>query len=286
MSSEPEEIEVKPFVPTNWYSEEGASKKMSALKKKGLPSFKDWRFVTLTVDQRYFKNAESSYFHIKERMRYFFRDLKSYLGVSELRYCWKLEFQKNGWAHWHCLIDHKQKLPWDDLRAIWKFGNVDVQRCKTDSLPYMFKYLTKGIDDLPDWFAAQKRPRVFQSSGLFVEKEISLEESIDQVVSDFQAEIKESLKTGKGSGGDGSVLSMAEPPRIPETLGERLKRYQNIVTLRRLDSTVPFQTLDLGKSFSKVLSDIIETFGSQFLRFQSAFTVCVPLKIMEYQNGE
>ena len=66
-----EEIEVKPYIPANWYTEQGALKKMNLLQKKGLPSFNNWRFITLTVDPLKFKNSESAYLHVKKRFRYF-----------------------------------------------------------------------------------------------------------------------------------------------------------------------------------------------------------------------
>ena len=161
------EIEVTPYIPANWYSPEGAFKKLNLLKKKGLPNFHNWRFITLTIDQLKFKDSESAYHHIKKNFRYFIRSLKNYLEVDHLRWISKLEFQENGYAHWHMLVDYRKPIDVSVLCDIWGYGLVHIARNKEKEMPYTFKYITKQVDGLPVWFLALSRPRVLQTSGIF-----------------------------------------------------------------------------------------------------------------------
>lgn len=218
-------VEVSPFVPCNWYTDLGAKKKLHALEKKGLPSFQDWRFLTLTVDPIKFKSAESAYFHIKQRMKYFFRNLRFLTGDNDLQYLWKLEFQENGMPHWHCLINHKQKIPVDAIFKLWGNGYVKVERCNSKKLPYTFKYICKQSDSLPSWFLKQNRPRVFQSSGIFPKATKSVEKETDTE--------------------DEPIPSVSAPL---STLGERLKRYENTVVLKKQGK--PYATFFAGMKWA------------------------------------
>lgn len=204
-------IEVSPYQPANWYSEIGAQKKLLQLKNKGLPSFYNWRFVTLTVDPIKFKSAQSAYEYIKQRMRYFIRDLKSFLDLKDLNYAWKLEFQENGMPHWHLLIDYRKPINVHELTRIWKHGRLDIQRCTDKEFPYTFKYCTKSIEGLPRWFLKYNRPRLFQSSGIFTQKANDPDWSVSE-------EKEEEAETNFSS---------------PETLGQRLKRYQTMVQFKK-----------------------------------------------------
>ena len=197
-----DEVEVRPQVAENWFTEKGAQKKLNRLKNKGLPSLYNWRFLTLTVDPLKFENSESAYFHIKERMRYFIRSLKQTFEIDSLNYVWKLEFQKNGFPHWHMLLDYKQPLCVQTIYNLWGYGGVKIIRCKDKHLPYTFKYIAKEASELPSWFLKQNRPRVFQSSGFFPRMENQNEEV--ECIYD-------------------SASSPEEKPK--ENLGERLTRY-------------------------------------------------------------
>jgi hypothetical protein len=202
-------IEVVPYQPANWYSEIGAQKKLFQLEKKGLPNFYNWRFVTLTVDPLKFNSEQSAYEHIKERMRYFIRSLKSFLNISELQYAWKLEFQENGMPHWHMLINYKRPIDVHELTRLWSYGRIDIKRCKDKVFPYTFKYASKSVEGLPKWFLKYKRPRLFQSSGIFQDSKESVNE-----------ENEEEVETNSSS------------PQS-ETLGQRLVRYSKTVQFKK-----------------------------------------------------
>lgn len=203
-------IEVVPYQPCNWYSEIGAQKKLFQLKNKGLPNFYNWRFVTLTVDPLKFNSAQSAYEYIKQRMRYFIRDLKGFLDVQTLRYAWKLEFQENGMPHWHMLIDYRKSINVHELTRLWKHGRIDIQRCTDKEFPYTFKYCSKNIEGLPQWFLKYNRPRLFQTSGIFP-KDSPKKDQVSE-------ENEEEAETNSSS---------------PESLGQRLKRYQQMVQFKK-----------------------------------------------------
>jgi hypothetical protein len=248
---EQELVTITPHVPANWYSVEGAFKKFKLLEKKGLPSFKDWRFLTLTVDNDKFKSGKSAYEYIKPRLRFFIRRLKQYLNSNDLQYCWKLEFQQNGYPHWHLLINYKKIISVRDIYQIWANGYVDIKRIESKNLPYVFKYCAKSLDGLPHWFLEYNRPRVFQSSGLFVSSS-----DPDWSVSDNEDVEEVKLKTSASS---------------PETLGDRLKRYKNSVNIRKNGKTI--KTVNVFCSFGTFL---VSAFQYKFTKFINAYCIEIP----------
>jgi hypothetical protein len=245
-------IEVVPYQPSNWYSEIGAQKKLYQLEKKGLPNFYNWRFVTLTVDPLKFKSEQSAYEHIKTRMRYFIRSLKVYLEINDLRYAWKLEFQENGMPHWHMLIDHKKPIDVKHLTKLWKYGRIDIKRCKDKAFPYTFKYCSKNIEGLPSWFLEYKRPRLFQSSGIFPKSN-----DPDWSVSEEKGEGEETN------------------PSPSETLGERLKRYQSMVQFKK--SGKIFQLFHAGCNWMQSFRMLIKFPHVEFI---NSFKLIVPYEIL------
>ena len=255
-----EEIQVEPFFPANWFTERGASKKLHLLQSKGLPSFKNWRFLTLTVDPLLFRDNESAYNHIKSRMRYFIRSLKQALEIKELRYCWKLEFQENGNPHWHMILDYRKKIDIPMLEDLWGYGKINLQRINAKELPYTFKYITKQIDGLPSWFLSLSRPRVFQSSGLFpvvVKKKEASEESIDETDASF------------------------EKPK--ENLGQRLKRYSTSVLISKNTDKgfFPVSIVNLKQNFNQVFFNLHKALG-EFLRFENPTKIFIPSTYINY----
>ncbi len=80
---------------------------------------------------------------------------KSY---GEFRWFWKLEFQENGWAHWHVLWEYKKRIDFAVIDKAWKLGRTETQMVKQENFDYVFKYAFKaneiqnGHYCLPDWF--------------------------------------------------------------------------------------------------------------------------------------
>lgn len=240
---------VEPYEPPSWYSVAGASKKLRALEKRGLPSFYNWRFITLTVDQQQFKSPEVAYHHIQENFRQFLRTLKAYLGKTSIRYIRKLELQENGWPHWHLLLEYKEKLDNEDLAEIWGYGFTYTERCLNRKVPYQFKYICKNLSELPHWFKNLQRPRVLVTSVNFFPKS------------------ETGSQPSSSSAGEEDTPSV---PRKSETVGERIERWSKTLLCRFHGS--PAHTLRIRETW--------DTFAFKiWKRFPEARAV--RLKLME-----
>lgn len=162
-------VEIRKYYAANWWSVSGVSRKMKLILRKGIPNLKDWRFITLTLDPSLFGSELEGYLKGKALMRRFLTDLKKHLGLEEMpASAWKLEFQKNGWAHWHLYFDYKELIPNIEVQDLWGLGFTFVERCDEKSIHYAFKYAFKPVlqkdtteEDLanneapiplPDWF--------------------------------------------------------------------------------------------------------------------------------------
>jgi hypothetical protein len=164
-------MELHYYTPETWFTAEGARLKARRLERAGLPNMKNWRFVTLTVATRAI-SREDAYKRGKDRLRRFLSHFRQSIG-RPFKWCWKLEFHEDGYAHWHLLLEYTKQIPEEmlsELEQWWGLGRVNVKRVKERELYYLFKYVSKGLEDLPAWVGHhQGRLRVFQSSkGFFV----------------------------------------------------------------------------------------------------------------------
>ena len=160
-------VALRPYNSPNWYSAKGVYEKRKRIEAKGLPDFSGWRFITLTLDpydHRFSVDGEpcplTAYLKGKKKMKYFMESMRGILG-RKFKWCWKLEFQKNGWAHWHILLDSKLKMTGKQMCLMsdaWSFGRVNVKMVRSSGeFLYTFKYAFKpaltGEDCVPYWFA-------------------------------------------------------------------------------------------------------------------------------------
>ena len=108
------------------------------------------RFLTLTLDPRHC-TAEQSVHYLRNCWNKFRTSLKRRAGKS-ISYIAVIEFQKNGYAHLHVLVDRFLPQPW--IQSAWqavgggRFVNiqqVDIQRVGA----YLSKYLTKDLFSMP-----------------------------------------------------------------------------------------------------------------------------------------
>lgn len=164
-------MELRHYTPESWFTAEGARLKAARLQRSGMPDLTDWRFITLTVATRSLSPADA-YKRGKDRLRRFLARFRKAIG-RPFRWCWKLEFHEDGYAHWHLLVDYTQRIPEDmlpELEKWWGLGRINVKRVKHREVFYVLKYVAKGLDDLPAWVQKHRgRLRVFQSSrGFFV----------------------------------------------------------------------------------------------------------------------
>lgn len=158
--------ELRPYCSESWFTAEGARKKKRRLEKAGLPNFKNWRFITLTVADREIGPREA-YELGKDRLRRFNTKFRKAIG-RKFAWCWKLETHEDGYAHWHLLLEYKKRIPQEMLGEVekwWGLGRVNIRRVNGRDINYVFKYVAKGIEEIPDWIAHYRgRIRVFQTS--------------------------------------------------------------------------------------------------------------------------
>ena len=158
--------ELHPYASESWFTAEGARKKRRRLEKAGLPDFTNWKFITLTVANRSVSEREA-YELGKDRIRRFLARFRAAVGVA-FKWCWKLEFHDDGYAHWHLLLDYQKKIPQEMFTTVekwWGLGRINVRRVKGRDVHYVFKYVAKNPEEVPDWVARHRgRTRVFQAS--------------------------------------------------------------------------------------------------------------------------
>ncbi len=157
--------ELHAYYSESWFTAEGARLKARRLRDAGLPDFTNWRFITVTVASRRISPL-AAYDLGKQRMRRFLARVRVALG-KVFRWCWKLEFHEDGYAHWHLLLEYHQRIPAEmlaEFEAWWGLGRINVGRVKHSDIHYVFKYVAKGPEDVPEWVARYKgRLRVFQA---------------------------------------------------------------------------------------------------------------------------
>ena len=164
--------ELHAYASESWFTVEGARLKLRRLQRAGLPQFKNWRFITLTM-ANHSDHPFQAYERGKDRLRRFLARLRKAIGHS-FRWCWKLEFHEDGFAHWHLLVEYTKRIPQEMLDRVeswWGLGRIKIQRVKCRDIFYVFKYVAKGVEDVPEWVAHHKgRLRVFQASAGFYTK--------------------------------------------------------------------------------------------------------------------
>jgi hypothetical protein len=100
-------------------------------------------------------------------LRRFLALFRKAIGHS-FRWCWKLEFHEDGFAHWHLLIEYTKRIPqqmFAEVESWWGLGRIKIQRVRRRDIFYVFKYVAKAIEDVPEWVARHKGVlRVFQAS--------------------------------------------------------------------------------------------------------------------------
>lgn len=121
---------------------------MKQIESKGLPDMTNWRFITLTIDPKIYPDPCAVYVEATKHLRRFRSRLAKLLDVdpSGVKWAWKLEFQRNGYPHWHLLYEYKDKLTYEELQLLdelWKFGSTNVKRVEDETFYYLFKYMLK-----------------------------------------------------------------------------------------------------------------------------------------------
>jgi len=150
----------------SWLTPSGVAKKRKMLERLGLPDMQGRRFITLSLDPKRFGDCPlTGYLEAKDKLRRFLEAGRiAGLWDRGCWWAWKLEFQRNGWAHWHLILDRTKKFSRDDMRKlddIWGLGRTNCRRISKSDFGYQFKYAFKGVfqEDadgsglcVPQWF--------------------------------------------------------------------------------------------------------------------------------------
>jgi hypothetical protein len=138
-------FQVQPYHGANWFTTRGVRIKRRLIEKKGLPVFKRCLFITLTIPEGVCSPVEA-YEKGSDRIRRFLAKFRKAVG-QKFPWAWKLEFQENGYPHWHLVIDYKKRIPRELLPLVgdwWGLGRVNVRRLRQKDFQYLFKYVSKA----------------------------------------------------------------------------------------------------------------------------------------------
>ncbi|MFG0276312.1 MAG: hypothetical protein ACF8QF_14795 [Phycisphaerales bacterium] len=212
------------------------------------------RLLTLTVDPKRHASPEAALDHVRKGE--YIRKLMNRLGIRI--WCWVLEFQRNGFPHWHVLIDvadlPRRRVDYRLAHQLWrKWGvgeQVDFTRdCYADAahaVMYISKYLTKPPRNgwPPFVYGMERAPRVIGMC----------------------RELSAAIRDASPEPDDGDTEGEERGPRTPtgRTVGERVSLCQESTMLihefvtpegevgRRFLGVVEASLQDLGRESSRL----------------------------------
>lgn len=223
---------LREFNPVSWFHPRGIYRVLSRLKPR-LPDVGGRLFLTFTVNPLLFADPSAAFDHARDRLRRIFFKLRHGATWDKKRYvvnapyAVKVEFHKNGWAHFHVVFLTRNYVPGGLLNELWTLGRTNVRRISDQKFHYLLKYVTKG-GGLPEWVLGRTRLRVFQSSRGFLAALPAAETA------------EASVSTGKR--------------KHTYTLGERLQRWRKTALLETGDR---FQQVILIAPFFVLTAELI-----------------------------
>lgn len=161
-----------------------------------LSTFSSIMMLTLTVDPTLFRDAEEAFWYCRDQraVSEFIRAVKKAGYLESGRYFCIIEWQKNGFAHFHLLVETKF-IPHTLLAQLWgrnrpssapawegDYSKGDLKGCRPEfgsvffshgefqdakhAVGYALKYLTKQPEQgFPDWVLdSKKRIRIYSTS--------------------------------------------------------------------------------------------------------------------------
>lgn len=185
-------LEVRFAAQPNWWTPYGVYLKQRLLQSEGFPLPAGWFMFTVTCDRLLFDDELDAYKYCQKKITRVMKKVAEKLvewGYFEKpEYCvnfWKLEFQADGWPHWHIFFNLTERLPEDKLKeltALWKFGRArfdHLDQHATYAFKYAFKVPFKDYCEetgenkmFPDWFGDyygidQGKPETFARARFF-----------------------------------------------------------------------------------------------------------------------
>lgn len=206
---------LRAYNPISWFHDRGIHRVLARLRPR-LPDVGRCLFLTFTTNPALYSCPSTAFDHARDRLRRVFYALRRGVDwegkryVIDAPYAIKVEFHRNGWAHFHVIFLCKRYVPAPLITALWGLGRTDVRRINNHDFHYLLKYVTKG-GALPAWVLSRKRLRVFQPSHGFCKPEPRAEE--------------------QGSEAESAPAPACPKKRASYTLGERLERWRKTALL-------------------------------------------------------
>ena len=132
-------------------------------REKLRPALRDWKSVlmlTLTLDQKPFDGPEEAYRYIgkKRAVAELMKKLHKGQHVITRRYALAMEYHKNGWPHYHVLVEGRY-VDKHKLQKMWGHGIAYVSKHDFKNVEHAINYATKYISKtdekggfwFPDW---------------------------------------------------------------------------------------------------------------------------------------
>lgn len=154
-------LQIRRACPLSWFHPDGARKLGARLAERLCKRMaKGGLFVTLTYDRTPFGSSAELYREQRDQrhVRRFIHRLESYLGAPGClkgRWCRKMEFHKDGWVHWHVVLDWHKFIDVYALRDLWGHGSVSIAKATRGRCRYVAKYVAKTMDDLPPFLLGE-----------------------------------------------------------------------------------------------------------------------------------
>jgi hypothetical protein len=168
-------ITVRPYCPVSFWTKEGAARLFRRFVTWGIPNLKNWRLVTLTIDRKEYPDAEAAF----DLGKLYVSDFRTAFKAA---YPHKEQFTKlelhepdaedgQVYPHWHLLLDWKRQVDFVAVSGMWRMGRVNVRRVEDEGFDYLFKYIAKSVDDLPEWVKKRRVVRAWScSKGFFLNR--------------------------------------------------------------------------------------------------------------------
>ena len=229
---------LRPYTPDSWFHPVGICKARARILPR-IPDLKGCLFLTLTVNPHLFAGPASAYDRSQDRIRRMFHRLrrgvkwKGKIYKVDAAYFRKVEFHRNGFAHFHILFLTRRFIPGDLLNHLWQMGRTNIERISNRDFEYLLKYVSKS-GDFPDWVKERKRLRIIQAShGFYRELEkVNERESQNRDLNPFSISKK----------------------RFSLTIGERIERWKRLALYQEKER---FWQIELPKPFWELLGELI-----------------------------
>jgi hypothetical protein len=225
-------ITVRPYCPVSFWTKLGASRLYRRFVSWGLPDLRDWRHVTLTIDRVEYPDAEAAY----ELGKLYVSDFRT---AFKAKYPHENQFTKlelhepdkedgQVYPHWHLLVDWKRQVDFVAVAAMWRMGRVKVQRVEDMGFDYLFKYVSKSVEDLPDWLKKRRVVRAWSASKGFFLHRLPAKKTEESKVRESDGEGSEDyVEVAPGVFARDVPFERDESP----TLGERLEKWAHTVQI-------------------------------------------------------